>query len=124
MRDIDALLNSLVNIDSNSLLAILSSEADAARQLVNGARQRTASQRAKRRDAEQRAARLDRMLSFFQNGESAPGMSQRDIKLCKTVEQRLRAWGEPRDPTRSRPQTAVGLPVAKKAAVMQAPSIL
>jgi len=38
------------------------------------------------------------MLSFFQNGESAPGMSQRDIKLCKTVEQRLRAWGEPRDP--------------------------
>jgi hypothetical protein len=38
------------------------------------------------------------MLSFFQNGESAPGMSQRDIKLCKTVEQRLRAWREPRDP--------------------------
>jgi len=98
MRDIDALLNSLVNIDRNSLLAILSSEADVARQLVNGARQRTASQRAKRRDAEQRAARLDRMLSFFQNGESAPGMAQRDIKLCKTVEQRLRAWGEPRDP--------------------------
>jgi hypothetical protein len=98
MRDIDALLNSLVNIDRNSLLMILSSEADAARQLINSARQRTASQRAKRRDAEQLAARLDRMLSFFQNGESAPGMSQRDIKLCKTVEQRLRAWGEPRDP--------------------------
>jgi len=97
MRDIDALLNSLVNIDRNSLLVILSSEADAARQLINSARQRTASQRAKRRDAEQRATRLDRMLSFFQNGESAPGMSQRDIKLCKTVEQRLRAWGEPRD---------------------------
>jgi len=98
MRDIDALLNSLVNIDRNSLLMILSSEADAARQLINSARQRTASQRAKRRDAEQRATRLDRMLSFFQNGESAPGMSQRDIKLCKTVEQSLRACGEPRDP--------------------------
>jgi hypothetical protein len=52
MRDIDALLNSLVNIDRNSLLMILSSEADAARQLINSARQRTASQRAKRRDAQ------------------------------------------------------------------------
>ena len=98
MHDIDALLNSLANLDRNSLLVVLSSVADAVRQLINSARQRTASQRAKRRDAEQRAARLDRMLSFFQNGESAPGMSQRDIKLCKTVEQRLRAWGEPRDP--------------------------
>ncbi len=98
MRDIDALLNSLVNIDRISLLAILSSEAEAARQLVNTARQRTASQRAKRRDAEQRAARVERMLSFFQHGDIVPGMSPRDIKLCKTVEQRLRAWGQPRDP--------------------------
>ena len=45
MRDLDALLNSLVNIDRNSLIAILSSEAEAARQLVNAARQRTSSQR-------------------------------------------------------------------------------
>ena len=37
-------------------------------------------------------------FAFFQNGESAPGMSQRDIKLCKTVEQSLQAWREPRDP--------------------------
>jgi hypothetical protein len=77
MPDIDALLNSLVNIDRNSLLAILSSEAEAARQLVNTARQRTASQRAKRRDAEQRAARVERMLSFFQHGDTVPGMSPR-----------------------------------------------
>ena len=52
MHDIDALLNSLANLDRNSLLVILSSEADAARQLINSARQRTASQRAKRRDAQ------------------------------------------------------------------------
>jgi hypothetical protein len=37
MRDLDALLNSLVNIDRNSLVAILSSEAEAARQLVSAA---------------------------------------------------------------------------------------
>ena len=35
MRDLDALLNSLVNIDRKSLIAILSSEAEAARQLVS-----------------------------------------------------------------------------------------
>jgi len=40
MRDLDAFLNSLVNIDRNSLIAILSSEAEAARQSVNAARQR------------------------------------------------------------------------------------
>ena len=68
MRDIYALLHSLISIDRNSLIAILSSEAEAARHLVNDVRQRTASQRAKRRDAEQRAARLDRILSFFQYG--------------------------------------------------------
>jgi hypothetical protein len=97
-RHRNAFLNSLVNIDRNSLVAILSSEAEAARQLITAARSRTASQRAKRRDAEQHAARLDRMLLFFQHGDVVPGMSQRDIRLCKTVEQSLRAWGEPRDP--------------------------
>jgi hypothetical protein len=58
MRDLDTLLNSLVNID-RSLIAILSSEANAARQSVNAARHRTASQRAKRHQAERRAARID-----------------------------------------------------------------
>ena len=51
MRDIDAFLNSLVNIDRNSLVAILSSEVATARQVVNSAKQRTASQRARRRIA-------------------------------------------------------------------------
>jgi hypothetical protein len=43
-------LNSLVNVDRHSLVAILASEAEAAQRSVNSARQRTASQRAKRRE--------------------------------------------------------------------------
>jgi hypothetical protein len=77
MRDIDALLNSLVNIDRNSLVANLSSEAEAARQLITAARSRTASQRGKRRDAEQHAARVDRMLLFFPACHSAASGSAR-----------------------------------------------
>ena len=90
MRDLDALLNSLVNIDRNSLVAILSSESEAAQRLVNSARQRTASQRAKRHEALQRAARTERILSFFQHGKVAPEMSDRDVTLCKSLEERLR----------------------------------
>jgi hypothetical protein len=74
IRDLDALLNSLVNIDRNSLVAILTSEAEAAQRLVNLARQRTASQRAKRSEAVERAARIERILSFFQHGDVAPEM--------------------------------------------------
>jgi hypothetical protein len=94
MRDLDALLNSLVNIDRNSLIEILSSESEAAQQLVNSARQRTASQRAKRHHAVQRAARIDRILSFFQDGGIAPEMSERDVTLCKSLEARLRVRGD------------------------------
>src|SRR5712671_916302 len=71
MRDLDALLNSLVNIDVESLVAILSSESEAAQRLVNSARQRTASQRARRNEAIQHAARINRILSFFQHGKVA-----------------------------------------------------
>ena len=39
MRDLDALLHSLVNIDRNSLIAILTSEVEAVRRLANSARQ-------------------------------------------------------------------------------------
>jgi hypothetical protein len=86
-------LNSLVNIDRNSLVAILSSESEAAQRLVNSARQRTASQRAKRHEALQRAARTERILSFFQHGKVAPEMSDRDVTLCKSLEERLRDRG-------------------------------
>jgi hypothetical protein len=78
---ISTLFNSLVNIDRTSLVAILTSEAEAAQRLINSARQRTTSQRAKRHEAVQRAARIERILSFFQHGDVAPGMSERDVSL-------------------------------------------
>jgi hypothetical protein len=62
MRDLDAVLASLINIDRGSLIAILSSEAEAAERLAQSTRQRTTSQRSKRRDAAERAA-----MSLFAN---------------------------------------------------------
>ena len=107
MRDLDALLNSLVNIDRKSLVAVLSSEAEAARRSIISARQHTPSQRAKRHEAVERYARqlgsfgavargllqrrLDRL--FFQHGDVAPEMSERDVTLCKSLEERLRDRG-------------------------------
>jgi hypothetical protein len=85
---------SLVNIDCNSLVAILSSESEATERLVNSARQRTASQRAKRHEAIERTARIDRILLFFQHGDVAPEMSERDVTLCKSLEDRLRVRGQ------------------------------
>jgi hypothetical protein len=94
MRDLESLLNSLVNIDRTSLIAILSSEAEAAQRLVNSARQRTAAQRAKRNEAIKRAARIDRILLFFQNGDVVPEISEHDVMLCKSLEDRLRVRGD------------------------------
>jgi len=94
MRDLGALLNSLVNIDRNSLIAILSSEAEVAQRLVDSARQRTASQRAKRDEAVQRAGRVQRILSFFQQGDVAPDMPEADVMLCKSLENKLRMRGQ------------------------------
>ena len=93
MRDLDVLLNSLVTSIAIASLRILSSESEAAHRLVNSARQRTASQRAKRNEAIQRAARIDRILSFFQRGDVAPEMSERDVILCKSLEARLHVRG-------------------------------
>jgi DNA-binding protein H-NS len=76
MRDLDALLNSLVNIDRNSLVTILASEAEAAQRLVNSARQRT--ERAKWHEVEERAARINGILSLFQHDEIASDMSEGD----------------------------------------------
>ena len=88
-----ALLTSLVNIDRRSLIAILTAEAEAALRSVKAARQRTAAQRAKRREAVDHLARIERILCFFERGEIAPEMSAEDVKLCTSVEQRLRRWG-------------------------------
>ena len=67
MRDLDALLGSLVNIDRNSLIALLSSESEAAKRVAHSVRHRTAFQRAKRQEATERTARIDRILSFLRD---------------------------------------------------------
>jgi hypothetical protein len=89
MRDLDALLNSLVNIDRDSLVAILSSEAEAAERLANSIRTRTSTQRLKRQQAVELAARINRILLFFQHDETGPYMSDTDLALCKSLERKL-----------------------------------
>ena len=93
MRDLAALLISLVNIDRHSLIAILTSEAEAAQRSVKAARQRTAAQRSNRRQTADHLARIERILCFFERGEIAAEMSADDIELCKSVEQRLHGPG-------------------------------
>jgi hypothetical protein len=89
MRDLDALLNSLVNIDRDSLVAILSSEAEAAERLANSIRTRTSTQRLKRQQAVELATRINRILLFFRHDETGPHMSDADLALCKSLERKL-----------------------------------
>ena len=89
MRDIDALFESLVNIDRNSLTAILSSEAEDAGCLARSIRPRSASQRRRQLEAVERAARLARILSFVRDGQIPSDMTEDDIRICKSVEQML-----------------------------------
>ena len=89
MRDLDALLNSLVNLNRDSLVAILSSEAEAAKRLANSIRTRTSTQRLKRQQVIERAARINRILRFFRHDETGPEMSEADLALCKSLERKL-----------------------------------
>ena len=89
MRDLDALLNSLVNLDRDSLIAILSSEAEAAERLANSIRTRTSTQRLKRQQAVELTARIHRILLCFRNGKIGPDMSDADLALCKSLEAKL-----------------------------------
>jgi hypothetical protein len=81
VRDLDALLNSLVKIDRDSLVAILSSEAEAAERFTNSIRTRTSTQRLKRQQAVELAARINRILRFFQHDETGPYISDTDLAL-------------------------------------------
>jgi hypothetical protein len=94
MRDLDGLLNSLVNIDRDSLVAILSAEAEAAERLANSIRTRTSTQRLKRQNALEHAARINRILRFFQGDEAGPHMSDADLALCKYLERKLVVRGQ------------------------------
>jgi hypothetical protein len=89
MRDLDALLNSLFNIDRDSLVAILSSEAEAAERLANSIRTRTSTQRSKT-TASGRARRADQPdFTFFRHDKTGPHMSDADLALCKSIERKL-----------------------------------
>ena len=90
MRDLDALLTSLINFDRESLIAILSSEAEDAERLAKHIRQRTVSQRIKKRKVIERVARINRILLFMRHGETAPDMSGTDLTLYKSIEDKLR----------------------------------
>jgi hypothetical protein len=90
MRDLDALLTSLVSIDREGLIAILSSEADHAERLAKHIRQRTASQRAKKREAIERVAQINRILQFIRHEVTASEMSEADLTLCRFLEDKLR----------------------------------
>jgi hypothetical protein len=90
MRDLAGPLTSFVNIDRASLVAILTSEAAAADRLAASVRKRAMVSRQRRSAAIDRAARVNRLLSFFRDGETSPDMSESDLAACKALEQRLR----------------------------------
>jgi hypothetical protein len=93
MDDTETILNWHVNLDRMTLLAALSSEAKAAQLLVRSARQRTASQRAKHREAMDYVDRVNRILSFFRDGNIAPGMSEHELSLCQSFEEKMPVRG-------------------------------
>jgi len=94
MRDLDALLGSLVNSDRNSRIALLSSEAEAAKRVAGSVRHRTAFQRAKRQEAAERTARIEQILSFLRDEKIPTEMSEGDLAICRSLEQKLRARGQ------------------------------
>ena len=94
MRDLDALLGSLVNINRSSLVALLSSEAEAAKRVAGSVRHRTAFQRAKRQEAAERTVRIERILSFLRDGKISAEMPEGDLAICKSLEQKLSARGQ------------------------------
>jgi hypothetical protein len=79
--DTEALLNWVAGLDR----AVLSMEAEAAQLLV----QRFASQPAKLREAMDQVDRVNRILSFFRDGNIAPGMSEHELSLCKSFEDKM-----------------------------------
>jgi hypothetical protein len=93
LRNLDVLVTSLVNIDRDSLVAILSSEAEAAARLSKSTPRRTRSQNARRYEVIERAARIKRILLFVRRGDKDPGMSDVDLTLCESIEEKLRARG-------------------------------
>jgi hypothetical protein len=83
--DTEALLNWVAGLDRTSVIAVLSMEAEAAQLSV----QRFASQPAKLREAMDQVDRVNRILSFFRDGSIAPDMSEHEVSLCKSFEDKM-----------------------------------
>ena len=98
MRDLDSLLNFLVNVNRKSLIAILMSEAEKAEHQARFSRHHTGTQREKHRAVIELLARIRQVLSFLRDGQIAPEMIDSDIALCKSLEEKLRAKGSWQEP--------------------------
>ena len=85
MKEIEVLLRSLVDVDRDMLISVLSMEVQTATKIAMSGHQRTAWQRAKRQGAVERAARLAHILAYFRDGEAPPGMSEDDRELCAQI---------------------------------------
>jgi len=87
--DTEALLNWVAGLDRTSVIAVLSMEAEAAQLSV----QRFASQPAKLREAMDQVDRVNRILSFFRDGNIAPGISEHELSLCQSFEEKMPVRG-------------------------------
>lgn len=83
------LLNWVSGIDRTSVIAVLSDQAEAVQLSV----QRFASKPAKLREAMARLDWVNRILSFFRDGNIAPGMSEHELSLCQAFEEKIPVRG-------------------------------
>jgi hypothetical protein len=90
--DAETILNWLVDLDRTSLIAFLSDEAEVARLVVvRSGRQRTAL--AKHRENMDYLDRVNRILTFFRDGKITPGMSEHELSLCRSFEEKMPVRG-------------------------------
>jgi hypothetical protein len=87
MDDAETILNWLVDLDRTSLIAFLSDEAEVAQRVVLLGSKRTAS--AKHREAMDYLDRVNRILIFFRDGKITPGMSEHELSLCESFQEKM-----------------------------------
>jgi hypothetical protein len=101
MRDLNTLLNSLVNVDRKSLIAILMSEAEKAEHQVRFSRHRTGTQREKHRAVIELLARIRQVLSFLWDGQIASEMIDSDIRSVSPLRKSCGPKGPGKNLTKS-----------------------
>ncbi len=87
--DTEDLLNWVAGLDRTGVIAVLSGQAEAVQQSV----QRFASQPAKLREAKDRVDWVNRILLFFRDGNIAPGMTEHELSLCRSFEEKMPVRG-------------------------------